>query len=80
MIQNLNPAATLFVTNENALTNQITQLTNEASSGLKISQPSDDPGDLVTLMQIRSELDANEQVTNNLAPVLSNTQAAESSL
>jgi len=80
MIQNLNPAATLFVTNENALTNQITQLTNEASSGLKISQPSDDPGDLVTLMQIRSELDANEQVTNNLAPVLSNTQAAESAL
>lgn len=80
MIQNLNPAAEIFVANVSQMTNQITQLTNEVSSGLKISQPSDDPGDLVTLMNIRSELDANQQTTNNLSPVLTNTQAAEQAL
>lgn len=80
MIQNLNPAAEIFVANVNDLTNSINQLTNEVSSGLKISQPSDDPGDLVTLMNLRSELDANQQTTNNLSPVLSNTQAAETAL
>lgn len=80
MIQDLNPFAQTFVANVNDLTNQINQLTNEVSSGLKISQPSDDPGDLVTLMNLRSELDANEQTSNNLAPVLTNTQSAEQAL
>ena len=80
MIQNLNPAASLFVANVSQVTNQINQLTNEVSSGLKISQPSDDPGDLVTLMNIRSEIAANQQTTHNLAPVLSNTQSAEQAL
>jgi len=80
MIQNLNPAASIFVTNVTQVTNQINLLTNEVSSGLKISQPSDDPGDLVTLMDLRSQIDANQQTAKNLAPVLSNTQAAESAL
>jgi flagellar hook-associated protein 3 FlgL len=80
MIQNLNPAASIFVANVSEVTSQINLLTNEVSSGLKISQPSDDPGDLVTLMDLRSQIDANQQTTNNLAPVLSNTQAAESAL
>jgi flagellar hook-associated protein 3 FlgL len=80
MIQDINPSAQLFLANVSALTNQITQLTNETSSGLKISQPSDDPGDMVTLMQVRSEIDSNQQVTSDLTPVLSNTQAAEQAL
>ena len=80
MIQNLNPAASIFVATVSQVTNQITQLTNEVSSGLKISQPSDDPGDLVTLMNIRTEIDANKQASNNLAPVLTNTQASEQAL
>jgi len=80
MIQNLNPAGAIFVANVTQMTNQITQLTNEVSSGLKISQPSDDPGDLVTLMNIRTEIDANKQAANNLAPVLSNAQAADQAL
>ena len=80
MIQNLNPAAQLFVVNVSQVTNEINQLTNQVSSGLKINQASDDPGDLVTLMNIRSELSANKQTSNNLAPVLSNTQAAEQTL
>jgi flagellar hook-associated protein 3 FlgL len=80
MIQDINPSAQVFLANVSSLTNQINQLTNEASSGLKISQPSDDPGDMVTLQQLRSEIDSNQQVTNNMAPVLSNTQAAEQAL
>lgn len=80
MIQDINPSAQVFLANVSSLTNQITQLTNEASSGLKISQPSDDPGDMVTLQQLRSEIDANQQVTQNLAPVLSNTQGGEQAL
>jgi flagellar hook-associated protein 3 FlgL len=80
MITDVNPATQIFLANVSSLTNQLTQLTNEASSGLKISQPSDDPGDMVTLMQIRSEIDANQQVSLNMAPVLSNTQAAEQGL
>ncbi len=80
MIQDINPSAQVFLANVSSLTNQITQLTNETSSGLRISEPSDDPGDMVTLMQLRSALDANQQVTNNLSPVLSNTQVAEQAL
>lgn len=80
MIQNLNPAAQLFVVNVSQVTNEINQLTNQVTSGLKISQPSDDPGDLVSLMNVRSDLAANKQTANNLAPVLSNTQAAEQAL
>ncbi len=80
MIQDINPATQVFLSNVSSLTNQITQLTNEASSGLKISQPSDDPGDMVTLQQLRTEIDSNQQITSNLAPVLSNTQSAEGAL
>jgi flagellar hook-associated protein 3 FlgL len=80
MIQNLNPAGAIFVANVNQATNLITQLTNEVTSGLKISQPSDDPGDMVTLMDIRSQIDANTQASNNLAPVLNNAQAADQAL
>jgi flagellar hook-associated protein 3 FlgL len=80
MIQNVNPATQIFLANVSSLTNEMTQLANEASSGLKISQPSDAPGDMVTLLQIRSEIDANQQVSHNMAPVLSNTQAAEQGL
>jgi flagellar hook-associated protein 3 FlgL len=80
MISNLNPAAELFLVNITQLQSQINQNTNQVSSGLKISQPSDDPGDMVTLMQIRTELDANKQATNNLAQVLSNTQVGEQAL
>jgi len=80
MISNLNPAAELFLVNVSQLQSQINQNTNEVSSGLKISQPSDDPGDMVTLMQIRTELDANKHATNNLAQVLSNTQVGEQAL
>ncbi len=80
MIQDVNPAAQVFLANVSSLTNQITQLTNETSSGLKISQPSDDPGDMVTLMQLRSEIDSNQQVTSDLTPILSNTQGAEQAL
>lgn len=80
MISDINPSAQVFIANENALTNQINQLTNEVSSGLRISQPSDDPGDMVSLQQLRSELDSNQQVTSNLSPVLSNVQSAESAI
>src|SRR5579871_1472882 len=80
MIQNLNPAAAIFVANVNATTNEINLLTNEVSSGLKISQPSDDPGDMVTLMNLRTQIDANKQSTNNFAPVLSNAQTADQAL
>lgn len=80
MIQNLNPAAQSFLADVTQIQNEINQLTSEASSGLKISQPSDDPGDLVTLMQARSTLDANNQVSNNLSQVLGNTQVGEQAL
>jgi flagellar hook-associated protein 3 FlgL len=80
MISNLNPAAELFLVDVNQLQSQINQNTEEVSSGLQINQPSDDPGDLVTLMQVRSELDSNNQVTNNLAEVMNTTQAGEQSL
>ncbi len=80
MISNLNPAAELFLANVTQLQSQINKNTNQVSSGLKISQPSDDPGDMVTLMQIRTQLDSNNQVTNNLAQVMSNTQVGEQAL
>ncbi|HUJ23043.1 MAG TPA: flagellin [Bryobacteraceae bacterium] len=80
MIQNLNPAANMFLADVSQVQNEINQLTNEVSSGLKISQPSDDPGDLVTLMQTRTALDVNSQTSNNLAQVLGNTQVAEQAL
>ena len=59
---------------------QIDTAERQVSSGLKISQPSDAPDQLGSLMQVHAELDQNAQVTTNLSVVKTETDTAESAL
>jgi flagellar hook-associated protein 3 FlgL len=80
MIPSVDPSAQLFLADLSGVQSQIDRATRQISSGLKIQQPSDAPDQLGTLLQIRSDLDRNTQVTANLAEVKSETDSAESSL
>lgn len=80
MITSLDPRAQLFLADLSRVQSQITTAERQVSSGLKISKPSDEPDALAGLMQIRADLDRNEQVSKNLAQVKSDVDSSESAL
>src|SRR5579863_1613869 len=80
MISSLNPSAELFLADLSLVQSQIDTAESQVSSGLKISQPSDAPDQLGSLMQIHAELDQNAQVSTNLSVVKTESDTAESAL
>lgn len=80
MISSIDPSSERFLADLSRIQNEINTAERQTSSGLKISQPSDAPEQLSSLLRIQADLDRNAQVSNNLAEVKSETDSAESSL
>jgi len=79
-ISNLNPAGQAFVIGVNTVEQQITTATQQITSGLKISVPSDDPAQIDDLLQLRADQQLNTQVGSNLTLANSVAQAADSAI
>ena len=80
MINSIDAAAQIFLTNVSRVQAQIDTASRQLSSGLKISQPSDAPDELSNLLRIRADLARSTEIGKNLAQVKTQTDTAESSL
>jgi flagellar hook-associated protein 3 FlgL len=80
MIQGLSSISQEFVANLQTLQQQIQTTDQQVSSGVKISQPSDDPAALGDVLQLESDLGRVNQVSNNLGLVQGEVNTAESAL
>ena len=80
MIQGLSAVSQEFLANLQTLTQQIQTTQEQVSSGVKISQPSDDPAALGDVLQLESDLGRVNQVSNNLGLVQGEVNTGESAL
>lgn len=80
MITNLDPQSASFVLNVNRIENSIAQASNQVSSGLQITQPSDAPDQIGTLLQLRANQLHNTQIQSNLSVAEADAQAADNAL
>lgn len=80
MISNLSAQTQQFLADINNIEQQINVANQQVSSGLKIQVASDDPDAISELLQLRSSLQMNQQVTNNLTLATSDANVAENSL
>jgi flagellar hook-associated protein 3 FlgL len=80
MIQNSDAIGVQFLANLQLLQQQMAQTQSQVSSGYRINQPSDDPGDVSDLLELESNLGQVTQVNNNLTSVSGEVNTAESAL
>lgn len=73
-------AAQTFLTNLSQLEQQLDKTNNEVSSGLRVQTVSDDPQDVVQILQVNAEISQNNQVQTNLNQVQTEVNTAESAL
>jgi len=80
MITNLSPSSELFVASLDRVEQQLDTANIEMSSGKKLNVPSDDPGDVSALLQLRTDQAQNQQVESNLTIAKTTASAADTAL
>jgi flagellar hook-associated protein 3 FlgL len=80
MITNVDPQNALFLNGIDRIENEISQASNQVSSGLQITAASDSPDQIGTLLQLRANLAQNTQVQSNLTLAQTNAQSADNAL
>lgn len=80
MTTNLDPASQLFLANVNITQQQLAQASQEVSSGKKVTEPSDAPDQIDSLLQLRADELHNQQIESNLTLAQSKAEAADSAL
>jgi flagellar hook-associated protein 3 FlgL len=80
MISYLNAQGQQFLTAVNNVQQRINTATEQVSSGLKVQVASDQPDVVSELLQLRTNLQLNTQITNNLSSATTDTNVAESAL
>jgi flagellar hook-associated protein 3 FlgL len=80
MIGAVNPSIAQFLANLDSITQRSNRAQNEVSSGLKLTEPSDSPGDVNAALEAQADLDQTTQIVTNLGQVTSQTNTAESAL
>jgi len=80
MITSLSPSAQVFLANLNRIEQQLSQANQQVGSGKKLNVPSDDPGDLASLMQLRTDQQQNQQIQSNLTLAQTDAGAADTAL
>jgi flagellar hook-associated protein 3 FlgL len=80
MINLLDAQAQQFLTAVNNTQQQINTATEQVSSGLQVQVASDDPDVVSELLQLRTNMQMNTQITTNLSSATTDTNVAESSL
>jgi flagellin-like hook-associated protein FlgL len=79
-ITNLSPQSAFFLANLNVVENNISQASDQVSSGLKITVASDAPDEIGTLLQLRANLAQNTQIQSNLTMAQTEANAADTAL
>ena len=79
-ITNLDPQSALFLANLNIVQKDISQASDQVSSGLKITVASDAPDQIGTLLQLRANLQRNTQIQSNLTLAQTDANAADNAL
>jgi flagellar hook-associated protein 3 FlgL len=80
MITNLDPASGLFLANVERIQDRLATASRQVSSGKRISQPSDAPDQIDSLLQLRSDRQRNTQIQSNLGYELTYAQSADGAL
>ena len=80
MISNISPASELFLANLNRIQQQAADANMQMSSGKKINVASDEPGEVVSLLQLRTDQAKNQQISSNLTLAKTDAQSADSAL
>jgi flagellar hook-associated protein 3 FlgL len=81
MISNLTPASELFLSSVDLIQQRLENASRQVSSGKRISTPADAPPDQIgTLLQLRAELQRNQQIVTNLANAKADADTADSTL
>ncbi|HEX5430711.1 MAG TPA: flagellin [Bryobacteraceae bacterium] len=80
MISNLNPTAQQFVDGVNRISDDMQKAQSQLSTGLRVTQVSDAPDEISTLLQARANLSATQQIQSNLGRVKTEVDAGEQAL
>jgi flagellar hook-associated protein 3 FlgL len=80
MISNISPQSATFLNGLDQIENNIAKASAEVSSGLQITQASDSPDQIGTLLQLRANQVHNAQIESNLTLAQTNAQAADDAL
>ncbi len=80
MISNLSPANQAFLANMDRLQLNVQSASMEASSGKRVNVASDDPNQIDTILQLRTDQAHNSQIQENLAVAQADASAADGAL
>jgi flagellar hook-associated protein 3 FlgL len=76
MLQSIDPARAQFLNDLTSLQNRMNTTESQLTSGIRISQPSDDPAQVGDVLQLQSDIGMATQVTTNLNGVQSAVNTA----
>jgi flagellar hook-associated protein 3 FlgL len=77
---NLDGPSQLFLANVDRIESRLQNVSQQLSSGLRITQASDDPDEIAPLLQLRADRASNTQATSNLGMAQTDAQAADTAL
>ena len=80
MISSLDPSSNQFLNGLNRINDQMTHAQREITTGRRLSQVSDDPDEISTLLAARAHLESAKQTISNLGRVKAEVDTAEQSL
>ncbi|HEV3334066.1 MAG TPA: flagellin [Bryobacteraceae bacterium] len=80
MISNLSPQSQNFLADVDRVQQSVAQASGQISSGLRVNVASDAPDVISQLLQLRSNLQKNTQITTNLGMATTDANVAESTL
>ncbi len=80
MIQGINPSADAFLADVEQLQSRLTTDQQQISSGLRVVQPSDDPGSVSDTLTLSASVSRNTQIGLNLKNVTAEVSGAETAL
>ena len=80
MMTNLSPSSEVFLANMSRVQREVAVAEQQASSGKKVSVASDAPDQIDAILQLRSNLARNTQITSNLGLATADANAADNAL
>jgi flagellar hook-associated protein 3 FlgL len=80
MVSNINPDAQRYLLDLQRVQKTIAKASQEVSSGLRVSKPSDDPDEVSSILQLYARLARNTQIKSNLIRVQAEVGTASETL
>src|SRR5690349_8440210 len=80
MISTLDSSSDLFLSNLDRIQRRLADANRQATSGKKVSQPSDAPDQIDAILQLRADRLRNTQIRSNLGLALTQAESADGAL